>query len=570
MEVEMRTTEKARDASRTSGARFIAETLKGYGVTHVFWVEAILRRTLVEMETLGIRRVLTHSEKAAAYMADGYARVSHKPGICMAQSVGAANLAAGLQDGYLGLSPVIAITGYKPPLAQYRNAYQEVVHGSMFAPVTKYNVRIDTVEQLPLLLRQAFREATSGAPGPVHLDVMGYSGEIIEAAEADLDVVIEAPFARYPSFRPEPEVEAIRKAAHLLEGAARPVIVAGGGATASSAGPEIVKLAEMLSIPVATSLNGKGVILEDHPLSIGIVGSYSQWCANQIVSEADLVLFIGSHTGDQVTNGWTVPRQGTPVIQIDIDPTELGRNYPNEVGLLGDAKVTARRLTETIQPRGIKRGWAERAQNLVREWQGELEPLRNSDASPIRPERLCQELTNALPSDAVLVSDTGYTAIWAGTMVYLTHPGQSFIRCAGSLGWAFPAALGAKCAVPDRPVVCLTGDGGFWYHLSELETARRCDIKTVTVVNNNHGLRQSRPGIDAAYGDRSGNRGELSTYGEVNFARIAQEMGCVGIRVESPEEIRGAIQTALQADAPAVVEVITDVKSRAPVPWSPS
>jgi acetolactate synthase-1/2/3 large subunit len=461
--------------TKMTGGRFIAETLKGYSVTHVFFVEAILRQALVEMEELGIHRVLTHSEKAAAYMADGYARISRRPGICMAQSVGAANLASGLQDPYLGLSPVIAMTGRKPPTAQYRHAYQEILHGPLFEPVTKYNVIVETLDQLPYILRQAFREATSGAPGPVHLDVTGFTGEVIAEAEAELEVLIEKPFTHCPSSRPEPEAELVREAIRSLLGAERPVIVAGGGATASSAGPDIVELAERLSIPIATSLNGKGTILENHPLSVGVVGSYSRWCANRVVSESDMVLFIGSHTGDQVTNGWTVPREGTPVIQIDIDPSELGRSYPNTVGLMGDAKITVRRLIECLptHPKTNKSRWAQRAQQWVKEWQDELEPFRNSDARPIRPERLCKELTEVLPSNGILVSDTGYSAIWTGTMVYLTHPGQTYIRCAGTLGWGFPASLGAKCAAPDRPVVCFTGDGGFWYHLSELETARR-------------------------------------------------------------------------------------------------
>jgi acetolactate synthase-1/2/3 large subunit len=214
-------------AKKMSGARFMAETFKGYGVTHVFFVEAILRRTLVEMEALGIRRILTHSEKAAAYMADGYARMSRRPGICMSQSVGAANLASGLQDPYLGLSPVIALTGKKPPFAQHRNAYQEIPHGPMFESVTKYNVSIDTGEQLPYFLRQAFREATSGSPGPVHLDIGGgYAGEGIESAEVNSDVVIEEPFTHYPSMRPEPGNGAVQGAVRVLEDAERPVIVA--------------------------------------------------------------------------------------------------------------------------------------------------------------------------------------------------------------------------------------------------------------------------------------------------------------------------------------------------------
>jgi acetolactate synthase-1/2/3 large subunit len=556
--------------SKKSGARFMAETLKGYGVTHVFYIDAILRRTLVEMEDVGIRRIVTHSEKAAAYMADGYARIGRKPGVCMAQSVGAANLAAGLQDAYLGLGPVIAITGKKSPLFQHRNAYQEILHGPMFDPVTKYNVDLVTVEQLPHFFRQAFREATSGAPGPVHLDLSGHMGQKIEAAEGNLETIVEESYTRTPAIRPEPGADEVRRAVQALKKAARPVIVAGGGARASCAGPEIVALAEMLSIPVATSINGKEIILENHPLNVGVVGTYSRWCANRVVSEADLVIFIGSHTGDQVTNNWTIPKPGTQVIQIDIDPLELGRNYPHTIGLMVDARVSVRKLIDSLDPKTGSSQWARRAQQLVKEWKDEVEPLLNSDAMPIRPERLCKELTAVLPSNAVLVSDTGHSAIWTGTLVGLTHPHQNYVRAAGSLGWAFPASLGAKCAVPDRPVVCFTGDGGFWYHLSELETARRHGIKTVTIVNNNSGFAQGVDGIERIYGDRPGNREELYRFRQVNFARVAQEMGCLGIRVEHPQDIAGAIHKALEADGLTVVDVVTDINCRAPAPWTPS
>lgn len=554
---------------KMSGGRYIAEICSGYGVTHVFFIEAILRQAIMEMEALGIRRVLAHSEKAAAYMADGYARMSRKPGVCFAQSVGAANLAAGLQDAYLALSPVIAITGRHKPISQYRNAYQEILHYPLFEPVTKYNVNVDTLEQLPYLLRQAFREATSGAPRPVHLDLAGNLGQAIDFAEAEMEIIIEESFTSYPSSRPEPENERVQAAAKVLEKAERPVIVAGGGVTASQAGPEVVELAEMLSIPVATSLNGKCTILENHPLSLGLVGSYSRWCANKIVSEADLVLFIGSHTGDQVTNYWTVPKAGTSVIQIDIDPSELGRSYPNTVSLMGDAKVTIKKLIECLNPESRNEKWAEYAQNLVKQWHEEQEPLRNSDAVPICPERLCKELTEILAPGSVLVSDTGYSGIWTGTMVHLNYPEQRYLRASGSLGWAFPASLGAKCAAPGRPVVCFTGDGGFWYHLSELETAARCGINTVTVVNNNHCLSQCSEGVHEAYGDRPGKKEEVYSFCEVNFARIAQEMGCLGIRVEEPGKISEALKKALEASMPAVVEVVTDPECKAPEPWTP-
>ena len=218
-----------------TGGRFMAETLDGYGVTHVFFVPVIIQRAMLEMEKLGIKRILTHGEKAAAYMADGYARASHKPGICAAQNVGAANLAAGLQDPFLAGSPVLAITGRKPRISQHRNSYQEVDHLRPFSAVTKYSVPVDTAEQLPFLLRQALREATSGAPGPVHLDLEGTSGNVVMEGEADLEVIIEENFTRVPAYRPEPEAEMVRAAAQALSAAHRPVIVAGGGVTASAA-----------------------------------------------------------------------------------------------------------------------------------------------------------------------------------------------------------------------------------------------------------------------------------------------------------------------------------------------
>ncbi len=422
--------------ARMTGAKFMADTLKAYGVTHVFLVPAILRRALAEMDLNGIKRVITHGEKAAAYMADGYARASGKPGVCMAQSVGAANLAAGLQDAYLGLSPVIALTGHKRSDEQYKNAYQEIEHSRPFASVTKFSAVVDNAEQLPHLLRQAFREATTGAPAPVHLDVQGMTGDFATEAEGDLEVIFESTFAQRPAFRPEADLESVRAAARALTSAQRPVIVAGGGVTSSGAQQEVVELAEMLNIPVATSLNAKGAIPDNHPLAVGVVGSYSRWCANRVVSEADLVFYIGSHTGSQVTNEWRVPSPGTPVIQIDIDPAELGRTYPAEVAMHGDAKATLRRMIEALEPIGGRADWTARAQQLVQEWRDDVAPRANSEAVPIIPERLCNEITKFLPSDAMLVADTGHAGIWTGSMIDFNHPTQELhpLRRVAGLG----------------------------------------------------------------------------------------------------------------------------------------
>ena len=549
-------------------ARLIAETIQGYGVTHVFFVEAILRRSLMEMEALGIRRVLTHSEKAAAYMADGYARAARRPAVCMAQSVGAANLASGLQEPFLGRAPVVAFTGRAALAAQQRHAYQEVQHAPLFAAVTKSSAPVTAPDQLPRLLRQAFRDATTGAPGPAHLDLLGHQGQVIESATVDQAIAPEPAYARVPPHRPAPEPEAVRQAARALCGAERPVIVAGGGVTTSGAGAEVVALAERLQIPVATSLNGKATLLETHPLNVGVVGRYSRRCANRVVSEADLVFYIGSSTGELVTNGWTVPKPGTPVIQVDIEPAELGRSYPNIASLCGDARASLQMLLAELPARGAS-VWTAQAREHVAAWRKALEPLRASDAVPIRPERLCRDVSAWLPSNAILVADTGYAAIWSGTMIYLTQPDQRYLRCAGSLGWAFPGSLGAKCGAPDQAVVCLTGDGGFWYHIGELETARRCGINTVTIVNNNAALGQCVGPLRKMYDGRSGNPAEMYGFSQVNFARIADDMGCLGIRVERPDEIAPALRAALSADRPAVVDVVTDVTCAAPEPWAP-
>ena len=556
---------------RTTGAKFMAQALKEYGVTHVFVAPAVVREALAELSQLGVQSIVTHGEKSAAYMADGYARAANRPGICFAQSVGAANLAAGLQDPYLGLSPVIAMTGRKPPMDQQRNAYQEIEHSKPFASVTKFSAYVEQVEQLPYLLRQAFREATTGASKPVHLDLQGMSGNVIMQSEGDLEFVLENTFTSRPALRPEPSDDAIREAAQVISKSQKPVIVAGGGVTSSRAQQEVVELAEMLNIPVATSLNAKGTITDDHRLSVGVVGSYSRWCANRVVAEADLVIYIGSHTGSQVTNEWKVPAQGTPVIQIDIEPAELGRSYPNEVSLQGDAKATVQKLIESLEPTHDRTEWTSRAAELVAQWREEVLPRATSNAVPIIPERLCNELTQALPPDSILVADTGHAGIWTGSMVDLNHTGQDYIRCAGSLGWGLSGAIGVKCALPNRPVISFSGDGGFMYHIAELETAVRYNIPVVSVVNNNHGLLQDKRGDDRAYQAVPGSQSsDLWEFNDVDMAKVAEAMGAYGIRVDQPQDIQSAIEKALASGRPAVVDVVTDpLDSEAPIPWSP-
>lgn len=560
-----------------TGSRFMARTLAEYGIDHVFFVESTLRHTLNELEILGVKRIGARSEKGAAYMADGYARARKGPAICMAQSVGAANLAAGLQDAFLGQSPVIALTGRKTAAFQYRNAYQEIDHQPMFSAVTKYNVTVDTAEQLPFLLRQAFREATTGAPGPAHLDMAGgWGGQLIEDGMLSAAPSDETRFAHYPAVRPLPADDDVRAALDLLHAASRPVIVAAGGAVMSGARAEVTALAEALQIPVATSLNGKNSIAENHPLSIGVVGSYSRESTNRIVAEADLVFYIGSRTGDQVTNDWTVPGYDTAVIQLDIDAAELGRSYSNAASIAGDARESLRRMLALIDDRtaAVARdrhaSWMARVGELVAAWLEGQRAGAESDSSPVRVERLCAAIAAWLPADAVLVADTGSAGIWTGAYIPLTEPDQLFLRAAGSLGWGFPAALGAKCALPDRPVVCFTGDGGFWYHLTELETAVRWGINTITIVNNNHGYGQCISAVEESYIGYTGRPEEIYGITDTDFAAIARQIGATGIRVTDPAQLDAALVEALAATGPVVIDVVTDTDSRAPSGWKPS
>ncbi|MCO8276712.1 thiamine pyrophosphate-binding protein [Actinoplanes sp. TRM 88003] len=640
--------------------------LDGYGVTHLFHVPAILRRTMAELEMHHphIERVVTHGEKSAAYMADGYARVSGRPGIAAAQVVGALNLAAGLREPFLAGSPVIALTGGRSPATKFRRVYQEIDDLPAFDPVTKLNATVDDAGRLPDMLRQAFRVATTGAPGPVHLQIQGNEGQL-DLAETTAEPLVEPAFGQVPPIRPLPDDQTVRQILRLLAAAERPVIVAGGGVRASGAGAELVALAEALRIPVATSANGKDAIPGTHPLSLGVMGSYSRECANQAVARADLVCFIGTGTGGMTTHFWAVPPEGTPAIQIDIEPSRLGLNYPLRAFLAADAKLALTRMltlthsreeqdrareeqrharyeqphardvqsrtqdaqsraqdaqsraqdaqsraqdaqsrTLNVQSHGRdvqsqaqdaqltrdtrsptfderaraeagaarperREAWLAEVERLRVDWRARYRDVLTSDAVPIRPERIAGELTVGLPDNAVLVADTGHAGMWMAQFHDITAPGQGYLRSAGHLGWAFSAGIGAQLAAPERPVVVFTGDAGMYYHLGEIETAVRRRADLITVVNNNSGGNQSKRGFDRSYGGQGTEKSrEMWVYRDVDFARIAEEMGALGIRVDKPRDLAPALDRALSANRPVVIDVHTDIEVVAPRPVS--
>ncbi len=551
-----------------TGGRFLAETMHDHGITHVFFKPLIATKALMEMHALGITRVQPHGEKSAAYMADAYARVSGRVGVCMAQSVGAANLAAGLQDPFLANSPVMAITGRETQANQGRHAYQEIDHAGVFDAVTKYSAVVPDLESFPVYLRQAFREATSTTPGPVHIDLDGFFGQGVIDATLDIEIADEPMFSRVPAFRPVADDDSIRTVLGALNSAQRPVIVAGRGAVHSGAGEEIVALAEALDIPVALTLDGKMLMPAHHRLAAGTVGTYSRSCANQTVSESDLVFYIGCHAGGHDTAGFTVPPPGTSTVQLDIDARELGRNYPLVAGMNGDVRSSLRRLLALIAQQTQRPEWTGRVAGLVAQWHDATDAVRQSDGTPIRPERLCSLLAEHLPSDAVVVSDTGHAGVWTGTMLDLSAT-QTYVACAGSLGWGVPASLGAKCAAGDRPVVCFTGDGGAWYHIAELETAARCGLPTITVVNNNHSLNQEKIPVEVLAGGQDAATDELWLFEDTDFAAVGESMGALGLTVNKAGEFASALERAINSGRPTVIDVKTDVDAIAPLAYRP-
>jgi acetolactate synthase-1/2/3 large subunit len=559
--------------NKLTGAKVLAKMLDDYGVTDIFHVPAVLRTTMVELEvSTSIRRIHAHGEKSAAYMADGYARASGRPGICAAQIIGALNLAAGLRDAWLAKSPVIALTGGRDQATKFKKAYQEVDDLPAFEPVTKFNATVDSADRFPDMLNQAFRIAVSGSPGPVHLQFKGNEGQVDqESFNENLNSQIDSTFIKVPPYRIKGDPEAIKKGLELLQDAKKPVIVIGGGAKWSSAGDSIAKLADILQIPMVTSLNGKDTLTSNNKLNMGVVGTYSRASANRVVVEADFVLFIGTDLGGMITNFWTTPKIGIPAIQIDTDPEVMGRNYPLKVSILGDAKLTIDEMVERADPgtASSRAEWINKVKGYSDAWYLEYNSLLTSDAVPIRPERICHELSKNLPDDAVVVVDTGHGGMWMGGMYDLKSPKQNYMRSGGHLGWAFPAALGAKSAVPDRPVVCFTGDAGFWYHIGEIETAVRWNINAVIVVNNNRSGNQSKRGFDRVYGGEQTEKArEMWTFGEVNFAKVAESIGALGLRVEKPGDFAPALAKAIDAKRPVIIDVVTDIDALAPLAYT--
>lgn len=546
---------------RMKGQQFLAELVRRSGVKAVFFVPTFLYPTLVELAKDPVKRVLCHSEKAAGYMADGYAQASGRPTMVIAQGgPGATNLYAGLVDAWQSNTPLLAVTPVLPGSRYQGNSYQEAYVD--FRPVTKYDAEVRSIDRMAEFFGKAYREMTTGAPRPVHL----YLDGALEAAESEFDFrYLDPRYFSYPAFRPLADDALVEQAVLELRNAERPVMICGRGTLVSGAWKEVTALAEQLEILVTTTLNGKGSIDDRHPLALGVTGTYRRPFTDAVIAETDLVLYVGGHQGGATTNLRRMPEPGVRAIHIDINPAQPGANYPNVLPLVGDARTVLRQMLEVARSgkRGTHGKWVEKAQEKLQAWRESENTHMHGNAIPVRPEQLATELVRACPHDTLFVADTGYVGTWAGVFMDLPA-GKNFLHCEGSLGWAFPAAMGAKAAVPERPVVAFTGDGGFFYHLAEIETAVRNKINLVTVVLNNQAMAFQTHLLRNVWPD-SRNLDKLSEFGATNFAGIAREMGAWGVRVTDPRDIGKAIRTAIDSNMPAVIDVVIDQTAVAPV-----
>ncbi|HEX9880061.1 MAG TPA: thiamine pyrophosphate-binding protein [Candidatus Binatia bacterium] len=535
-----------------------AEMLVQYGIPQIIGM-----RVYPEMDLTKIRPINIHHETSAGLMAYGYARISGKPGVITLNRPGTMNVIMALTEAWNSSVPVIVLMEGLAVTSEGRNALYEQDQIGMVKPVAKWIGDITDMSKAPEMLRRAFRMATTGRPGPVVLNIRGMGATFSELHHIDAEPFAEPRFSHYPATRIPPDSQAIEEAASLLARAERPCIVAGGGVNLSRAWNELKALAELGQFPVATTISGKGAFSEKHPLSAGPTGAVVGGrlgrgrVAGKIVKESDVVLLVGSRTNEMATSRWTVPDARSTIIHMDIDPKEIGRNYPTRVGIVADAKLGMEALAQALRkmeyrPKASRAGDIKKLLDL---WAKDNAPQENSNAAPIHPARLLREIREFIGPDTILVSDGSSPFMWATSHTFV-EAGPTFItpRGTGAIGTGLPMALGAKLAAPDKKVICFEGDGGIMCGvLPELEVAARYRIPIVVVVFNNGAYLLEKNHMKEYALSR-----EMNFLPGLNFANIAREFKCDGIRVERPDEIHGALEKALASPRPVLVDVVLD------------
>ena len=553
--------------NQITGGEALVRMLKLHGVNVIFGLcgDTSLPFYDALYRTAGdLTHVLTRDERHAAYMADAYARVTGRVGVCEGPSGGGATyIAPGVIEANESSIPILAITSDISVSGRGRYTLTEFDQEAMFRPLTKFTQVIDNAVDLPRTLRRAFKEMTTGRPGAAHI---GLPFDVQRQFVDEADIWAEPEYGRYPARRTGPAPDAIEAAAELILKAKQPLFICGGGVVISGAEQELETLAKKIDAPIATTISGQGSIADDHLLSLGVVGSNGGTePTRHVVDAADLIVFVGCRAGSVTTERWRHPAPGAAtIIHIDVDPGVMGANYRPDAAIVGDAKLCLGALSVAVAKK--EAGGAQQLVGAARkEKYAAFRELAKSNEAPIRPERIVNELQKVLPEDAVIVADPGTPCPYFSAYYEIRDTGRTFIsnRAHGALGFALPAVVGAYYGRSGSKCVAITGDGSFGMSVGELETIKRLDIPVTIVVISNSVFGWIKAG------QRSGYEGR---YFSVDFTRtdhaaVAEAYGIKTWTVRDPAELGPALKAAVELDKPTLVDVITQPlqEARAPV-----
>jgi acetolactate synthase I/II/III large subunit len=549
-----------RPSGTMNGGRALAEMLRLAGAGPMFGMGGFQLLPFYDaIGLVGLQHHLINDERCGAFAADAYARVTNRPGMCDGTlGPGATNLLTGLVESLNAGIPIIAITGNTNRAHSWKNMTQECRQIEILRPAVKEVIRIEMISRIPELVRRAFAVATSGRPGPVLLDVPEDICHGMHDFAAE-DFVIDEATLQAPARRVRPDRAQVERATRLIANAKRPLLLVGGGIHLSEAWEALARLAQEQSIPVAHTMSGKGGISCTNPLNVGLFGRYSR-IANDMIDASDCLLVVGCKLGEIATKRFTLPPAHIPVIHLDIVAEEIGRCIPAEVSLWADARAGLEDLAEALlgssrAARALRADYVAEIAPRMQKWEVEAAPRLNSRDRPVHMARLCRELNKTLPNDAILVADGGFAGHWTGLLYDTKKAGRHFVPDRGfaSIGYGLPGGIGACMAAPDRPVIAISGDGGFNMTLGDLETAQRsgCGLTAIVVNNAASGY------VKALQHTMMGGRYQSADLKEMDYAAIARTMGCGGIRVEDPEALAHALRQGMEeTDRPTVIDVV--------------
>jgi len=540
-----------------SAARAVVDCLKAEGIRHVFGIVGSTFLDVLDVlhDDRSVEYVNVRHEQGGAFMADGLARVTGRPAACLVTSgPGATNLVTGVAGAHLAHSPVVAIAGGSPLGVQGRDAFQELDLVALFRPVTKLSIQVTRPERIPEMLRLAFRTAMAGRKGPVFVDI---PRDVLNDQAIRADVL--APDRYRPTHAPPPHPEAIRAAARLLAHAERPLLLAGGGVTWAEATDLVARLVRRHALPSITAYGRNDAVSNDEPLYVGPLGRAGSPEAAQACRRADLLLVVGSRLG-QFTSFYDARyvQPGTALVQVDVDGRDIGRVYPVAVGIQADARETLAALLDVLAEERVGQtpeAWQQEARELRARRHARLEAESALDAVPVKPQRVYAELRRALPPDTIVTLDAGAAPAYGYDRLHFTRPRTLLTPLdLGGLGFAFPAALGAKLGRPDAPALAIHGDGGFLMNAQELETAVRHGIAAVALVLNNNCW-----GSEKAYQRHFYDARYVGTdLSNPRYDRLAELFGARGYYAERPGLIGEMVRDALTSGRPAVIEIPID------------